>query len=62
MKILKKSKSLNTKMNQKWLDNAGANHFWMIWRFKFLLHLLKLNKIKIKKKIKLWTLDAVMEF
>jgi len=58
MKILKKSKSLNTKMNQKWLDNAGANHFWMIWRFKFLLHLLKLNKIKIKKKNKIMDLGC----
>ena len=47
MKILKKSKSLKTKMNQKWLDNAGINHFWMSWRFYFLMNLIKLKKIKL---------------
>tara|TARA_Y100000768_G_scaffold387014_1_gene376951 strand:- start:919 stop:1050 length:132 start_codon:yes stop_codon:yes gene_type:complete len=34
MKILKKSKSLNTGIHKKWLEFADNNHFWMIWRFK----------------------------
>ena len=45
MKILKKSKSLRTKMNQNWLNNAEANHFWILWRFKILLRLIKTNNI-----------------
>ena len=52
MKILKKSKSLNTKMDQRWLDSAGIKHFWMNWRFKFLITQLTENKIQIKKKVK----------
>ena len=50
MKILKNSKSLNTKMDKQWLESAGINHFWMIWRFKFLIFQLKKEKINIKKK------------
>ena len=30
MKILKKSKSLRTKMNQNWLDNAEESHFYFM--------------------------------
>ena len=56
MKILKNSKSLNTKMEQRWLDSAGINHFWMIWRFKFLIFQLKKEKINIKKKMKIMDL------
>ena len=58
MKILKKSKSLNTKMEQRWLDSAGINHFWMIWRFKFLLSELKNNKININKNLKVMDLGC----
>ena len=53
MKILKNSKSLNTKMEQRWLDSAGINHFWMIWRFKFIIFKLKRERISIKKKWKI---------
>ena len=52
MKILKKSKSLNTKMEQRWLDSAGVNHFWMIWRFKFLIFQLKKGVINLHSKMK----------
>lgn len=58
MKILKKSKSLKTKMNQKWLDNAGINHFWMAWRFNFLMNLIKSKKIKLNKKSKVMDLGC----
>ena len=58
MKILKKSKSLNTKMDQRWLDSAGINHFWMNWRFKFLITQLKENKIQIKKSLKIMDLGC----
>jgi len=58
MKIIKKSKSLNTKMNQRWLDSAGVKHFWMIWRFKFLLNLLKSQKILCKKNMKIMDLGC----
>ena len=58
MKILKNSKSLNTKMEQRWLDSAGINHFWMIWRFKFLIFQLKKEKINIKKKMKIMDLGC----
>ena len=53
MKILKKSKSKNTKMDNKWLDSAGIKHFWMKWRYKFLLKQLKKNNISINKKLKI---------
>ena len=52
MKILKKSKSLRTKMNQNWLNNAEESHFWILWRFKILLRLMNLNKIILDKKKK----------
>jgi 2-polyprenyl-3-methyl-5-hydroxy-6-metoxy-1,4-benzoquinol methylase len=58
MLILKKSKSLNTKMEQKWLDSAGINHFWMIWRFEFLISQLKKNKINITKNLKIMDLGC----
>jgi 2-polyprenyl-3-methyl-5-hydroxy-6-metoxy-1,4-benzoquinol methylase len=58
MKIIKKSKSLPTKMEQRWLDSAGINHFWMIWRFKFLIKELKNNNINFKKKIRIMDLGC----
>ena len=58
MKILKKSKSKNTKMDNMWLESAGNNHFWMQWRFKFLLKQLKINNISINKKLKIMDLGC----
>jgi len=58
MKIVIKSKSLNTKMHQKWLDYAGLDHFWMIWRFKFLKLQLLLNKISLKKQMRIMDLGC----
>ena len=45
-------------MNQRWLDSAGVKHFWMIWRFKFLLNLLKSQKIFFNKKMKIMDLGC----
>ena len=58
MKILKKSKSKNTKMDNMWLDSAGIKHFWMKWRYKFLLKQLKKNNISINKKLKIMDLGC----
>lgn len=58
MKILKKSKSLRTKMNQNWLNNAEESHFWILWRFKILLRLMNLNKIILDKKKKIMDLGC----
>jgi len=58
MKILKNSKSLNTKMEQRWLDSAGINHFWMIWRFKFLIFQLKKGGINLNSKMKIMDLGC----
>lgn len=58
MKILRKSKSLRTKMNQNWLNNAEANHFWILWRFKILLRLIKTNNIILNKKNKIMDLGC----
>lgn len=58
MKILKKSKSLRTKMNQNWLDNAEESHFWILWRFKILLKLMSLNKVILNKKKKIMDLGC----
>ena len=58
MKIIKESKSRNTKMNKYWLKSAGLNHFWMIWRIKFLLQLLVYNKIKLNEKLKIMDLGC----
>ena len=58
MKILKKSKSLRTKMNQNWLNNAEANHFWILWRFKILLVLIEANNIILNKKKKIMDLGC----
>ena len=58
MKILKKSKSLRTKMNQNWLDNAEESHFWILWRFKILLKLMNLNKVILDKKKKIMDLGC----
>ena len=45
-------------MNENWLKSAGLNHFWMIWRFKFLLKQLSKIKIKFKKKYKIMDLGC----
>ncbi len=45
-------------MNENWLNSAGLNHFWMIWRFKFLLNQMKKAKIKINRKIKIMDLGC----
>ena len=45
-------------MNKNWLDSAGLNHFWMIWRYRFLLNELKRNNIKINRKIKIMDLGC----
>ena len=58
MKILKKSKSKNTKMDNMWLDSAGIKHFWIKWRFEFLLKQLKKNNISINKKLKIMDLGC----
>jgi len=58
MKILKKSKSKNTKMDNMWLDSAGIKHFWMKWRYKFLLKQLKKNNISINNKLKIMDLGC----
>lgn len=58
MKILKKSKSLRTKMNQNWLDNAEESHFWILWRFKILLKLMNLNRVILDKKKKIMDLGC----
>ena len=58
MKILKKSKSKNTKMDDMWLDSAGIKHFWMKWRYKFLLKQLKKNNISINNKLKIMDLGC----
>lgn len=47
IKIL--SKSQKTIMNDQWLIPASKDHFWMDWRFNFLVKKLKKLKIKIKK-------------
>ncbi len=58
MKIIKESKSKNTKMNKYWLKSAGLNHFWMVWRIKFLLKLLDYYKITLNKKLKIMDLGC----
>ena len=58
MKILKKSKSLNTRMHNKWLEFADSNHFWMIWRFKVLMKNLNDNKIDLNKGLKVMDLGC----
>lgn len=45
-------------MNKNWLDSAGLNHFWMIWRYRFLLNELKRTNIKINRKIKIMDLGC----
>lgn len=45
-------------MHQKWLDYAGLDHFWMIWRFKFLKLQLLLNKISLKKQMRIMDLGC----
>ena len=58
MQILKKTHSSDTLMNENWLKSAGLNHFWMIWRFKFLLKQLSKIKIKFKKQYKIMDLGC----
>ena len=58
MKILNQSKSLKTKMNVNWLNSAEEDHFWMMWRFKFLKSKIFMNKIKITKNTKIMDLGC----
>ena len=58
IKITKSSNSKNTKMNSLWTASAEKKHFWMQWRFYFLLKSLKKNKIKINKKLKIMDLGC----
>ena len=58
MKILNQSKSLKTKMNVNWLNSAEEDHFWMMWRFKFLKSKIFGNKIKITKNTKIMDLGC----
>ena len=58
IKIVKESKSKNTEMNKYWLKSAGLDHFWMIWRIKFLIKLLIYNKINLNKKLKIMDLGC----
>ena len=45
-------------MDNMWLDSAGIKHFWMKWRYKFLLKQLKKNNISINKKLKIMDLGC----
>ena len=45
-------------MHQKWLDNAEKNHFWMIWRFRFLKEQLKFHNLSLEKKMKIMDLGC----
>jgi 2-polyprenyl-3-methyl-5-hydroxy-6-metoxy-1,4-benzoquinol methylase len=58
MKIIKKSNSKNTKMNSEWTESAEKNHFWMQWRFYFLVKILQKIKININKKLKIMDLGC----
>ncbi len=58
MQILKKTYSSDTLMNENWLKSAGLDHFWMMWRFKFLLKQLSKIKIKLKKNYKIMDLGC----
>ena len=58
MRILKLSSTKNTRMNKNWIANSNIENFWMSWRFKFLLSLLKKEKIIINNKKKIMDLGC----
>jgi len=58
MKILKLSSTKNTRMNKNWIANSNVENFWMNWRFKFLLSILKNKKIIINNKKKIMDLGC----
>ena len=58
MKIYNQSKSLKTKMNKNWLNSAAENHFWMLWRYNFLISKIFGNEIKLQKKMKIMDLGC----
>jgi hypothetical protein len=45
-------------MNKNWIASSSVENFWMSWRFKFLLSLLKKEKIIINNKKKIMDLGC----
>lgn len=58
MRILKLSSTKNTRMNKNWIASSSIENFWMSWRFKFLLSILKKAKIIINNKKKIMDLGC----
>ena len=58
MKIFKMSNYKNTEMNKIWTESAEKNHFWILWRFKFLIKELREKKIYLSKKLKIMDLGC----
>ena len=58
MKIFEMSNYKNTEMNKFWTESAEKNHFWIIWRFKFLIKELIEKKIYLSKKLKIMDLGC----
>ena len=58
MRILKLSSTKNTRMNKNWIASSSIGNFWMSWRFKFLLSILKKAKIIINNKKKIMDLGC----
>ena len=58
MKILRLSSTKNTRMNKNWIASSSIENFWMSWRFKFLLSILKKEKIIINNKKKIMDLGC----
>ena len=45
-------------MNKNWLNSAAENHFWMLWRYNFLISKIFGNEIKLQKKMKIMDLGC----
>lgn len=58
MKILKISNQKNTQMNKFWSESAKKKHFWIVWRFKFLIKELIEQKIRLSKNLKIMDLGC----
>lgn len=58
MRILKLSSTKSTKMSENWTKHSSTENFWMRWRFKFLLSILKKEKIIINNKKKIMDLGC----